>query len=89
MPGYGDFMFPPPANETAASLASENAEPKDVGLRDLLRYEVLHCAKCGAETSSLHTINGFGYCDQCAGAVEVAASRRIEDARKECGADGA
>lgn len=59
-----------------------------VTLDALLRYEATHCAKCGEKTSSLRRINGLGYCDQCAGAVEVAASRRIEDAREECGASG-
>lgn len=29
MPGYGDFTMPPPAKQTAASLASEGAEPEE------------------------------------------------------------
>lgn len=43
MPGYGDFTMPPPAKQTAASLASEGAEPKKLECIERAREE------CGAD----------------------------------------
>jgi|GEM_PF-4695910 len=93
MPGYGDFTMPPPAKQTAASLASEGAEPKmfagnlsEWGLLDGLQWSpkwkgftflTFQCKLCGDEVP-LYFCGGM-QCKQCGAQYESRVMiRRLE-----------
>ena len=54
-----------------------------VSLEELVIYEYTHCGKCHRKCPTVAELDGVWVCAQCKWATDLAASRCIEDARKE------
>jgi len=56
-----------------------------VTIEELLLHEATHCGKCHEERVTVAEVDGVQVCARCKWTADIAASRRIEDAREESG----